>query len=121
MALIKCSECGKEFSDQAEACPSCACPVSKNMGEVVRKDYVSPNPIAMTGFFLSLISVILPIFYGSIAGSGIGFSIIGLLITFMKNKRGKILSIIGIALGIFGLLCVIFGFSIWGTKVGEPF
>ena len=29
MALIKCTECGKEFSDKAGACPSCACPVDK--------------------------------------------------------------------------------------------
>lgn len=27
MALIKCSECGKEFSDKASACPNCACPI----------------------------------------------------------------------------------------------
>lgn len=27
MALIKCSECGKEFSNKASACPNCACPV----------------------------------------------------------------------------------------------
>ena len=26
MALIKCSECGKVFSDKATACPNCACP-----------------------------------------------------------------------------------------------
>ncbi|MDO4275909.1 MAG: hypothetical protein Q4D16_19755 [Eubacteriales bacterium] len=26
MALITCPECGKEFSDQASACPNCACP-----------------------------------------------------------------------------------------------
>ncbi len=29
MALIKCKECGKEFSDKANACPNCACPVEK--------------------------------------------------------------------------------------------
>jgi len=29
MALIICSECGKEFSDKATACPNCACPVEK--------------------------------------------------------------------------------------------
>lgn len=28
MALIKCSECGKEISDKATACPGCGCPVS---------------------------------------------------------------------------------------------
>lgn len=26
MALIKCSECGKEYSDKASKCPNCACP-----------------------------------------------------------------------------------------------
>lgn len=26
MALIKCKECGKEFSDRAEACPQCGNP-----------------------------------------------------------------------------------------------
>ena len=29
MALIKCPECGKEFSDKALACPNCGCPVSE--------------------------------------------------------------------------------------------
>ena len=28
MALIKCVECGKEFSDRAESCPNCGCPTS---------------------------------------------------------------------------------------------
>ncbi len=26
MALIKCTECGKQFSDKAPACPVCGCP-----------------------------------------------------------------------------------------------
>lgn len=30
MALIKCSECGKEISDQAESCPNCGCPIRSN-------------------------------------------------------------------------------------------
>lgn len=29
MALIKCTECGKEISDKAEACPNCGCPVKE--------------------------------------------------------------------------------------------
>ena len=28
MALIKCVECGQEYSDKAEACPKCACPTT---------------------------------------------------------------------------------------------
>lgn len=37
MALIKCSECGKEFSDKASACPNCACP--NEIKEKATKDY----------------------------------------------------------------------------------
>jgi hypothetical protein len=29
MALIKCPECGKMFSDKAKCCPGCGCPVEK--------------------------------------------------------------------------------------------
>ena len=28
MALMQCTECGKEFSDKANSCPNCGCPVS---------------------------------------------------------------------------------------------
>ena len=44
MALIKCSECGKEFSDKASACPNCACPneikkqVSKEFAELSKEE-----------------------------------------------------------------------------------
>lgn len=29
MALIKCTECGKEMSDKATACPNCGCPIAE--------------------------------------------------------------------------------------------
>ena len=29
MALIKCTECGKEISDKATACPHCGCPMTE--------------------------------------------------------------------------------------------
>ena len=29
MALIKCSECGKEISDKANTCPNCGCPIDE--------------------------------------------------------------------------------------------
>ena len=37
MALIKCSECGKEFSDKANACPNCACPTDKMIKSANKK------------------------------------------------------------------------------------
>lgn len=39
MALILCSECGKEFSDKAQACPNCACPtieIIKQINESIK-------------------------------------------------------------------------------------
>lgn len=50
MALIKCTECGKEFSEHAECCPNCGCPMSvikeqykmqKIMKEPVVKEYAT--------------------------------------------------------------------------------
>lgn len=29
MALVTCTECGKQFSDKAPACPECGCPISE--------------------------------------------------------------------------------------------
>ena len=40
MALIKCSECGKEISDKADKCPNCGCPVKKQPYTVTINDTV---------------------------------------------------------------------------------
>lgn len=31
MALIKCTECGKEISDKAKVCPNCGCPIDSGL------------------------------------------------------------------------------------------
>lgn len=41
MALIKCTECGKMFSDKASTCPECGCPT-----EIVLKESNSPETIS---------------------------------------------------------------------------
>lgn len=35
MALIKCSECGKQFSDKAKACPECGCPTEEIKNDII--------------------------------------------------------------------------------------
>ena len=35
MALIKCEDCGKEFSDKASACPNCGCPITKETRKLI--------------------------------------------------------------------------------------
>ena len=37
MALIKCPECGKEFSDKAQACPNCGCPTSEAKNQELKR------------------------------------------------------------------------------------
>ena len=41
MALIKCSECGKEISSSAKVCPNCGCPTTKiqEINENLMKQY----------------------------------------------------------------------------------
>lgn len=34
MALIKCSECGKDISDKANTCPNCGCPIEKEKKKI---------------------------------------------------------------------------------------
>lgn len=43
MALIKCKECEKEYSDKAEACPNCSCPTISNTITEKRKNTKSCN------------------------------------------------------------------------------
>lgn len=60
MAMITCSECGKDYSDKAEKCPNCACPnpaftVQTNVVNVVKeKGYWSAGRLT-----IGIISIIL--------------------------------------------------------------
>jgi len=38
MALIKCSECGRDVSDSASSCPNCGHPISQINGNSVQTD-----------------------------------------------------------------------------------
>lgn len=43
MGLLKCPDCGKEFSDRIDACPNCACPKSAVLKELESKKEVKVN------------------------------------------------------------------------------
>lgn len=53
MALINCDECGKEFSDKANACPNCGCPnetLQKNEAkETIKKEPPLEPPFEIKG------------------------------------------------------------------------
>ena len=44
MALIKCSECGREISDKAPACVHCGCPTSVSVQNTVPTSAPNANP-----------------------------------------------------------------------------
>ena len=44
MTLIKCPECGKEFSDKAQACPNCGCPTSEVKNQEMKQEEIKEEP-----------------------------------------------------------------------------
>jgi uncharacterized protein YcgL (UPF0745 family) len=46
MAMIKCAECGKEFSDRANACPNCGCPIEYQAEKSIGGDYHAADKLA---------------------------------------------------------------------------
>jgi predicted ATP-dependent serine protease len=65
MALIICSECGKEYSDRATACPNCACPnpcvehATKSFAsESSTKATINFRPIIIAVIIIALIAVV---------------------------------------------------------------
>ena len=48
MALIICSECGKEFSDKAVACPNCGCPTEETIKQPIPEAVVPVSTVGLT-------------------------------------------------------------------------
>lgn len=76
--LIICSECGKEYSDQAKSCPHCGAITSQNryISSNTKKNYTQENNkgLAIAGFVIGIITIfflpilgILSIIFGAIA------------------------------------------------------
>ena len=104
MALIKCSECGKEMSDHAEHCPNCGyannirfCPVCDkqlsneanfcpNCGSHINKNSGNEeiNGFCLSGMIVGIVSFFID-FFGLVSATGLVISIIGL----SKSPKGK--------------------------------
>ena len=44
--MIKCAECGKEFSDRANACPNCGCPIEYQAEKSIGVEYHAADKLA---------------------------------------------------------------------------
>ena len=74
MALIECSECGKEVSEKAAACPSCGNPISEQQPRELRTEKVGRTGGAYEGVgFLLIVIGMLSGMMG--AASGIAWTV----------------------------------------------
>ncbi len=61
MALIKCAECGREISEQAQTCPGCGALTSVGLGQqpppMLREVRYDPGPDTFTGSMLTMVKL----------------------------------------------------------------
>lgn len=83
MAMIKCSECGKEISDKAEKCPNCGCPINQTgeKKEVKKPEKKRNSTLSTVSAFLALFTCTSPI--------GIITAVIDLAMSGGKEKKEK--------------------------------
>lgn len=79
MALVKCPECNKEFSEHAECCPNCGCPMSvikhqkeeeKIMQEPVVQEYAAKFKCEKCGGTEFHLKTIIPFLCGKCSNCG---------------------------------------------------
>jgi ribosomal protein L37E len=107
VALIKCKECGKEISDQADACPHCGFSFGKERNEEETKEK-NDRHASLPGPRIRLLGILFLATWALIAICSIGWLI---YTKFIDNTGGHfgtgLLIIFTTALGVFGLLVVI--------------
>ena len=122
MALIKCSDCGRDISDKAASCIHCGCPVigayypnmqphmqyqtfQQNSGTSKRLI----NSLAGLGFFLAILSVFLAFFF-VLGIAALVLSIIGLVQIGRSGEIGRTIAILGIIFSGLSLIYVLSDF-----------
>lgn len=130
MALIKCPECGKKFSEHAEFCPNCGYKWSKEHYETLKKeDHTSETSLNKSSNSSLLLGIILisvgflwdifilctinTIFFNfasyAIFGLfifGIAFLVVGIILLLKKYKKAKLIFIVTGILLIYGYISI---------------
>ncbi len=125
MALIKCSECGNEVSDQAFTCPKCGAPLkvmSQKKCECLtakeEAEWLKENEPSFHKIFIILSWVCVLLIALGVAVAGIFLIIAGIICIILAlklkslgcNKQGNGLIACGIAaFGLFVVTCIIVG------------
>lgn len=113
MAMIKCSECGKEISDRAERCPNCGCPIqhgipnnmtgqpapfppNQNMQNVPRRDPFENDKNSGLGIAALILSILGCTFWLAI--------VLAIIDLCKRNGRKKTFSIIALVISCIWLI-----------------
>lgn len=102
MSLIKCSECGKEISDQASACPGCGAPPVPKW-EPRSKELQRAPILGIIAAGLGLSSIIVPYF------AAVFFVPASIICSLIAYRRGqKVIAFVAVILGLVGLVNIIY-------------
>ena len=83
MAMIKCRECGKDVSNQADACPHCGCPVKKADAIIEAAEKKKTENLCLIGMIVAIVSWFLDLL-GLVGITALILSVLGL-----KEAKGK--------------------------------
>ena len=101
MAIVRCVECGKEYSDTLEACPHCGFGMKNSQFNYASKqieEKQNVDAMCLAGGVVSICSFFLD-FFGLVAVTGIVLSVLGLERTKTTGANGKNWAIAGIIIG----------------------
>lgn len=124
MALVKCTDCGREISDRAASCPACGAPVSAGTSDEVAPAATPRGPagrgtgstLGITAVVLGLGAVVMPYFAAVFL---VPAALICGLIAFKRGQKG--LGGTGVMLAIVGLLGIIYVSQEINRIVKDPF
>jgi hypothetical protein len=88
MALIKCSECGKDVSDKAAACPNCGAPLSTSSGRA-SQGHQAPVRVVRAGRWCEAVGALLVIAGLIAAIAGAAFEWLVLIVGFVVFIIGR--------------------------------
>lgn len=109
MALINCSECGKQISDKATSCPACGAPVKQNQAQRPPAWEVTNGPKPQNSK-LGVLGMILSFIYCIPIAPLVGLALCIASLT-EKDRKKKNCAIIGTAFGGFYVLILIIALS----------
>jgi len=102
MALIQCSECDREVSDQAPSCPGCGAPINAVQSTIENKPKEASPIMGIVAIVLGLASTLMPYFAAVFL---VPATFVCGIIAYRRGQKG--LGSISVLLAIVGLIGIV--------------